>query len=488
MSEMTVQQEKIEEKRKMSEKQQKRSAPYLLNAWRVLASYAKATESMICLMDQNLLPIPEIFEEITGEKNTCLFCMKYKNRYIVPDSGDEIPPCLGQPRKVQDLTANPCNMMHSNAIKRAYHFGGSYIYMCDLGFIFWTSPIFKSGRFSGALMGSGFLGIDHQETLETMQIMCGGTVPEENLRKHLSAFPRCESSRAKALAELLLICAESLSEGPEDYHKTLRRRAEQQAIISEQISLLKDQYPEGGPVPGYPLDKERTLLAALRRGDHEQGRKILNELLGILFFSNPDHFNYIRFRAIELVVLLSRTAISPGNAKPAILETNNHYLNRIGEVENIEELTDVLHSIVEDMAGQIFSFQGTRHAAALRKAERYIYENYTRKISLKEVADASGLSAPYFSNIFKEEMGENLTNYLNRLRVERAGRLLTETEMSLSEIAGLCGFENQSWFSKIFKSFTGISPGKYRGQGGGMVQEISQDNFSENYRTAIKTE
>jgi elongation factor P len=177
-----------------------------------------------------------------------------------------------------------------------------------------------------------------------------------------------------------------------------------------------------------------------------------------------------------------------GATKPAVLETNNHYLNRIGDVENIEELTDVLHSIVEDMAGQIFSFQGTRHAAALRKAERYIYENYTRKISLKEVADASGLSAPYFSNIFKEEMGENLTNYLNRLRVEKAGRLLTETEMSLSEIAGVCGFENQSWFSKIFTSFTGISPGKYRGQGGGIVQEISRDNFSENYRTAVKTE
>ena len=488
MSEMIVQQEKIDEKKKTPERQQRRSPSYLLNAWKVLNSYAKATESMVCIVDQNLLPIPEIFEEITGENNTCLFCMKYKNRYGAPDSGDEIPPFPEQPCKVQDLTANPCNMLHSNAIKRAYHFGGSYIYMCDLGFVFWTSPIFKSGRFSGALIGSGFLGIDPQETLETMQIMCGGTVAEEKLKEHLFIFPRCGSVRAKALAELLLICAESLSEGPEDYHKTLRRRAEQQAIISEQISLLKDQYPEGGPVPGYPLDKERMLLAALHRGDHEQGRKILNELLGVLFFSNPDHFTYIRFRAIELVVLLSRTAISPGNAKPAILESNNHYLNRIGDVENIEELTDVLHSIVEDMAGQIFSFQGTRHAAALRKAERHIYENYTRKISLKEIADASGLSAPYFSNIFKEEMGENLTNYLNRLRVEKAGRLLTETEMSLSEIAGVCGFENQSWFSKIFKSFTGISPGKYRGQGGGVIQEISRENFSENYRSAIKTE
>jgi AraC-like DNA-binding protein len=50
--------------------------------------------------------------------------------------------------------------------------------------------------------------------------------------------------------------------------------------------------------------------------------------------------------------------------------------------------------------------------------------------------------------------------------VEKASRLLLETEMSLSEIAACCCFEDQSWFSKIFKAYTGISPGKYRNQGG----------------------
>jgi YesN/AraC family two-component response regulator len=150
----------------------------------------------------------------------------------------------------------------------------------------------------------------------------------------------------------------------------------------------------------------------------------------------------------------------------AMLETNNRYLRRIQEAKSIEELTDVLHIIVERMSAQIFSFQGVRHVSALRKAERFIWENYTRKISLQEIAAAAGLSAPYFSTIFKEEMGENLSGYLNRLRVEKAGHMLIETDFTLSEIASACGFEDQSWFSKIFKSYTGISPGKYRGQGG----------------------
>jgi AraC-like DNA-binding protein/ligand-binding sensor protein len=452
----------------------KKTDPLLTKAWKILSTYAVATKTMVCVFDENYLPIPEIFTEITTEKNTCLYCIKHQGSGI-------------SPQKVEDLTASPCNLMHINAIKEAHHFGGSYIYMCDLGFIFWTSPLFLEGRFFGALLGAGFLGIDSEEATEAMHSIGRGSASEEEIRKHLAAFPQGRSEQIKALAELLLICAESLSADSGDYHEILKRRAMQQTVISEQISLLKTRYPEGTSAPGYPLDKERMLLAALRRGDNETGRNILNELLGVLFFTNPDHFKFIQFRAMELVVLLSRVTISPGFTEDVLLETNNHYLQRIQEVQNIEELTDELHTIVENMAGQIFSFQGVRHASALRKAERYIWENYTRKISLQEIASVSGLSAPYFSTIFKEEMGENLSSYLNRLRVEKASHLLTETKLSLSEIAGSCGFEDQSWFSKIFKSFTGVSPGKFRGQGGGTIMEISENNFSPGYRTITET-
>jgi AraC-like DNA-binding protein/ligand-binding sensor protein len=446
--------------------------PLLVKAWKALSAYALATGTIICVLDENYLPIPEMFGEVVSEKNTCLYCSKYQN-YTTTVT------------KVQDLSSTPCTLMHINAIKKAFHFKGSCIYMCDLGFMFWTSPLLRNGHFVGALVGSGFLGIDGRKTSEAMYAMSNGKVSEEELKRRLSAFPMGKSEQIKGLAELLLIYAESLSEGKECYHETLKRRAQQQTGISEQISKLKQQYPDRTEAPGYPLDKERMLLAALRRGDNQTGKNILNELLGCLFFSNPDEFRYIQCRAMELAVLLSRAAISPGNSEPFLLETNNHYLQQIQDVHSIEELTDVLHNIVKNIAGQIFSFQGIRHAAALRKAERFIGENFSRKISLPEIAAISGLSAPYFSTIFKEEMGENLSSYLNRLRVEKAGRMLLETHLSLSEIAGSCGFEDQSWFSKIFKSYTGVSPGKYRGQGGSTIPEISEINFSENYRDTI---
>ncbi|MDR0563101.1 MAG: helix-turn-helix domain-containing protein [Spirochaetaceae bacterium] len=462
-----------EKKQKNSVNASSRTDPILLKAYKMLTVYAKATGAVICVNDHNYLPIPEIFKEIAADKNTCLYCMKHR-------AGAEAT-------APQDFNACPCTDMHINGIKESNRFRGSYIYMCDLGFMFWTSPVYADDRFVGALIGSGFLGIDSRETADQMYQMAGGTVPIEEIREKLSCFPRGDSEKIKALAELMLILAESLSTGSEEYYKTMKRRAEQQSELSAKIQELKEQYPAGAPLPDYPLDKERMLLATLRRGDNETGRRILNELLAILLFSNPDQFKYIQFRAIELVVLLSRTNVASGNTEKVLLETNNEYLRRIQKAQNVEELTDVLHSIVERMAGQIFSFHGVRHASALRKAERFIWENYTRKISLQEIATASGLSAPYFSTIFKEEMGENLSSYLNRIRVEKASRMLTETDLSLSEIAGACGFEDQSWFSKTFKHYIGVSPGKYRGQGG-MTQEISENNFSATCRRLIKEE
>jgi AraC-like DNA-binding protein len=365
-------------------------------------------------------------------------------------------------------------MMHINAIKEAHRFGGSHIYMCELGFMFWTSPLYSNGRFIGALVGSGFIGIECKETVDAMFAMCRGTVPREELEDRLAIFSKGEPERIKSLAELLLICAEYLSTGTDEGSEGIKLQGEQQSYPSMK---------KGALVSGY-MDKERMLLAALRRGDNETGQRMLDELLSIFFHSGADSFRFIQFRAMELMVLLSREAMKPEimqrsavssaeahtgrsfSPGDTILETNNQYLRRIQEAKNIEDLTDVMHIIVERMSAQIFSFRGVRHASALRKAERFIWENYTRKISLQEIASAAGLSAPYFSTIFKEEMGENLSSYLNRLRVEKAEHLLIETDLTLNEIASSCGFEDQSWFSKIFKSYAGISPGKYRDQGG----------------------
>jgi AraC-like DNA-binding protein/ligand-binding sensor protein len=442
-------------------------------AAKLMSVYNMGTGSSICFYDNACKPIfPET--NSTPENSICPYCIKFR-----PGNGSK-------------LEAFPCHGMHLNAIKEANKKGGSYIYQCKTGLMFWTSPIYTEGSFSGAIRGSGYLYEKNNETVDIFSnannnfVMCNNEISQEEFKGRIDSFPKTDKERLQSLAEMLLLCAESLSSGSEDYHEILRRRTEQQEVIAGIIAELKQKFPEKGIKPGYPLEKERTLIAALRRGDAFEAKRLLNELLATLIFSNPGHFRYVQLRVTELVVLLSRLEICPGKGGNLAMETNGHNLKQVQESKTIEELTDILHTVVDRVSSIISSFHGIPHAVALRKAESYILDNYTRKISLREIAKVAGLSAPYFSTIFKEEMGENLSKYINRLRVEKASRLLLETDMPLSEIAGHCCFEDQSWFSKIFKAYTGISPGRYRNQGGGTIQDVCENNLSEAFLRTVK--
>ncbi|MDR0376216.1 MAG: helix-turn-helix domain-containing protein [Spirochaetaceae bacterium] len=424
--------------------------PLLLKAEEMLKSYESATNTMVSILDKTGQPVGGI--QYDRMLPLCAVCKQYRVK----------------PNHAANCEEYPCTRMHINGIGTAQKTGGVYIYMCEIGFMFWTSPLFSNGRSLGALIAGGILGVEKEKAVENIRAMSNGNVPREGAEKLLAGVREHSREKIKALSQVLLLCAEQASRGSESYNETVVRRAEQKSYFSKQIHLLKNKYAHPKGTRKYPLDKERVLLAALRRGDSETGGKILNELLEILHVSNPDNFQSIQFRAMELVVLLSRAAVMPDHSEAEnILEINDRCLRRIQDARNAEELTAILHLIVERMSARIFSFQGVRHASALRKAERFIWENYTRKISLKEIADASGLSAPYFSTVFKEEMGENLSSYLNRIRIEKAAAMLVESESSLSDIAGACGFEDQSWFSKIFKSYMGVSPGKFRDRGEG---------------------
>jgi AraC-like DNA-binding protein/ligand-binding sensor protein len=416
--------------------------PLLLKAYETLKIYEKATRTYGAVLDRQGRSI----EIADIDVSFCDLCRKYHEQTSWSKG------------------VYPCTQMHIVNIDKVRQAGGSYIYMCELGLMYWISPLFSNGRFAGTLVAAGVLGIPRQKIVKKIMTISKGAISEEQSSWFLVTLQEKKYEDIKALARLLLVCAEQISRDTRGYSETMGRITKQEYYLSNQIRQTK-MNPGDDSLEGHYLDRERMLLASLRRGDNETGRKILNELLSVFPQRSENDFARIQLRAIEMVVLLSRAAVAPDVSEDnVLLEANNRYLKRIQETRNLEELADVIHTIVDRMAGQIFSFQGVRHASALRKAERFIWENYTRKISLQEVAGVSGLSAPYFSTIFKEEMGENLSAYLNRLRVEKAAAMLKKTDLPMGEVVTACGFEDQSWFSKIFKNHMGMSPGKYRGQ------------------------
>lgn len=98
-----------------------------------------------------------------------------------------------------------------------------------------------------------------------------------------------------------------------------------------------------------------------------------------------------------------------------------------------------------------FKFNDVKHIDIIRKSVNYIRTNYSSRITLEEVASYVYLSPSYFSKIFKDEIGCSFSTYLNKIRIEKSKMLLLTDSVKLVDIPGLVGFEDQSYFSKVFK-------------------------------------
>lgn len=101
---------------------------------------------------------------------------------------------------------------------------------------------------------------------------------------------------------------------------------------------------------------------------------------------------------------------------------------------------------------------------------KHINENFTRSIPLEEVADLVSMTVPAFCRFFKKTTSKTFTKLVNEYRVVHATKLLSESNMSIADIAFECGFNNFSHFNKLFKEFTGKSASKYRGEMLNLIQ------------------
>ena len=82
-------------------------------------------------------------------------------------------------------------------------------------------------------------------------------------------------------------------------------------------------------------------------------------------------------------------------------------------------------------------------------------------LSIENIAAVVGLSSSYLRTLFQKSENESPNHYLNRVRIEHAKQMLLSEMFTIDEVAYACGFQNVYYFNRVFKKFTGITPGKY---------------------------
>ena len=132
---------------------------------------------------------------------------------------------------------------------------------------------------------------------------------------------------------------------------------------------------------------------------------------------------------------------------------------------NIFNITDLQNHIINYYRNVMKCIEDSsiaQYSPLIKKALKYIHDNYAHDISLTTAAEYCNVSVVYLSKLFKAKVSTSFINYLNSYRVNIAKDLLKNSDKSIKEVAGLTGFNNYNYFIKVFKDLSGENPTQYK--------------------------
>ncbi|MBB3126859.1 AraC-like DNA-binding protein [Paenibacillus rhizosphaerae] len=199
-----------------------------------------------------------------------------------------------------------------------------------------------------------------------------------------------------------------------------------------------------------------NLLEAVQTGSTEQALRMLGRLGEHLGNQEPSPSEALAFLAAIRKGLLKLDGMKSGSgwdeAEVAL------------ELETLD-LHDILRLLEREacrLSDHFRSLSGSKEFMMVQQMVDFMNRHLDGNIGVQEIAASVPISVSLASQLFKQEMGETIHDYLTRLRVERAGELLIETDYKLSEIARMVGYQHENSFIRVFRKLKDITPGKYR--------------------------
>lgn len=355
-----------------------------------------------------------------------------------------------------------CEKLHMNASKKAIGLGEPYIFSCHANLNHIVFPLIYKASFLGSILVGPFL-MDAPDSTLVTELEKRYSIPTEdlfNLYDELNSVRVILPETVKYLSRLLYFLFSGLIADSRELLKQNQEKILQQSRINESIQM----YKTGGVrlSDTYPYDLEKELITKVKTGAKQEAKGILNELLGYVLFSEGSSLDTVKARASELATLLSRAVIEGGASTDTVLKLNNQFLKNFQKVDSMDSLCLRLQETVETFTDSMFSGITSTGGQTIKKAIKYITQHYAENLTLEQVAGEVHLNPSYFSTYFKQTAGISFKEYLNMVRVEESKRLLSSTDYSVIDIAVSTGFENQSYFSKVFKKYTGLTPRQFR--------------------------
>jgi len=128
-----------------------------------------------------------------------------------------------------------------------------------------------------------------------------------------------------------------------------------------------------------------------------------------------------------------------------------------------DDLLDVLSKAVDWLTSHgVIKIRSGSVREIVKQVKEYIDTNFVTELSLRSLSKQFHVNDSYLSKMFKQELGENLMQYISKRRITRATELIRQGNLSLIEISSLVGYDDYTYFNRVFRKLNGVSPREFK--------------------------
>ena len=230
-----------------------------------------------------------------------------------------------------------------------------------------------------------------------------------------------------------------------------------QIILIEETELEEVQYEDHSSI------HLQQIYQAFRGGNHQLVLELIKVLFDKLEASDQITFRYVQAISINIAVIAAQVLVE----NHIVQDGKSVYIfwQPLLECSSTSELREKLNLCLTRMTQSAIEKGQGRKRQIAESIVRYLRDHLSEDINMNNITSVVHFNASYLSVLFKEEMGETISDFLSRIRIERAQQLLRDPQIKIYEVAALAGFQTPSYFSNLFKKATGLTPAEFRERG-----------------------
>lgn len=213
-----------------------------------------------------------------------------------------------------------------------------------------------------------------------------------------------------------------------------------------------------------PIDFETALCHAVENGSREDLMKILyTPVRGRVGKMSLDELRQQKYAAVCLATLLSRAAIRAGLTEEVSFAISDFSCQHIDQMHDIAQIQRCVLTMMTEFCDRVKEVKQTeKYSVVVRKTMDYISVHLHESISLDDLSKHCSLCSRSLSLRFKKETGLGIPDYIHSEKIREAKYMLSHTGYSLSEISCFLNYPSQSYFTQVFKRYTGTTPQLFR--------------------------